>query len=51
MYNKVWKKESVQGLKMHENSDLSRPYEPILLKTKENKGFFEKKRLNICECE
>mgnify|MGYP007090920832 FL=1 len=36
---------------MHENSDLSRPYEPILLKTKENKGFFEKKRLNICECE
>jgi hypothetical protein len=47
----VWKKESVQGLKMHENSDLSRLHEPILLKTKENKGLFEKKRLNICECE
>lgn len=36
---------------MRKNIDLKRSYPPILLKTKENKGFFEKKRLNICECE
>ena len=30
---------------MHENSDLSRLHEPILLKTKKNKGFFEKKKV------
>jgi len=36
---------------MHEKGVLSTQISPILLKTKENKGFLEKKKLNICEYE
>jgi len=36
---------------MHEKGVWSTQISPILLKTKENKGILEKKRLNICEYE